>query len=543
MKHVYNSKMPEKSHKHNFLLSGVFMLFSTAGDIASALILKAIVDTSVSRSLDQLWRLLPLALLLIVVNYLTRIAGRYFGMTYAIEGIRGLKDRYFAHLMEKLDHQEDIKQELSAFSVDADLLFNSYFFNQIFLMASIISFLLSLVAVIYLNWLLFIVAFATSLLPLLVPYLYKGKLAMLGKRYSEEGKAYLDFVNESLLGREEVLAYSRQAPFRRMHSERNSRLENSRKRSRLAVFNSSRLSYSLTDFSFLAIITLSTILTIQGQVTLGTMMAVIQLIHNIVIPLGDIATALNELNSAKVIKAKYENLPEIPEYESETIRFEHAIQITGLTYAYPESTQDAVFGLDMYLPKNSKAAIIGKTGSGKSTLLKLIMGQITDYSGSITVDGQDIRQIDPKLRRQLFRVVPQDPYLFTDSILNNICFYAEECPKERLPAVLRHSLLEELLLGEGGIERRISDKSRVSGGEKQRIVLARALMAGVKDRILVLDEPSANLDHKSAAKIIENITSMESLTVIMVTHEYDPAVLTLFDQVINLIPQGTGHRE
>ena len=172
--------MSEKSQRFNFILSGVFMVLSTAGDIASALVQKAIVVTIISRSLDQIWHLLQLSLGLILVNYLTRIAGRYFGMTYATEGIRGLKDRYFAHLMETLDHQDDIKQELSAFTVDADLLFNSFYFNQIFLMASIISFLLSLVAVIYLNWILFIVAFVTSLLPLRVPFLYKTMLAKLG---------------------------------------------------------------------------------------------------------------------------------------------------------------------------------------------------------------------------------------------------------------------------------------------------------------------------------------------------------------------------
>ncbi len=530
--------MPEKSLRKDFIFSGVFILLSTAGDIASAFVLKAIVDTSVSRSLDQLWHLLPLALVLILAKYLARIAGRYFGISYATDGIRGLKDNYFAHLMEKLDFQDDIKQELSAFSVDADLLFNSYYFNQISLMASIISFLLSLVAVIYLNWILFVVAFVTSLLPLLVPYFYKKKLADLGRQYSEQGKGYLDFVNESLLGREEVLAYGRQAPFRRMHAERNAQVESSRKHSRLANYTSSQLSYSLTDFSFLMIITLGTILTIQGKVTLGTMMAIIQLIHNIVIPLGDIATALNELNSAKTVKARYENLPTIPGGETEAIGFNEGITVEGLTYAYPGSNQSAVSGLDLHLQKNSKIAIIGKTGSGKSTLLKLVMGQLCGFTGKILLDGQDIRQIDPKQRRQLFRVVPQDPYLFTDSILNNICFYAEECPQEKLPGVIKRSLLEDLVLGEGGIERLISDKSRVSGGEKQRIVLARALMAGVEDRILVLDEPSANLDHKSATQIIENIASMGNVTVLMVTHEYDPAVLTLFDQVIDLSAEG-----
>lgn len=525
--------MEREGLQKKFLLSGFFILISTIGDIASAFILKAIVDTSVSRSLDQLWHLLPIALGLILVKYLARVAGRHFGLSYATQGIRGLKDAYFAHLLDKSDDPEDIKRELSAFSVDADLLFNSFYFNKIFLMASIISFLFSLVAVIYLNWILFIVAFVTSLLPLLVPYFHKKRLADLAERYSEKGKTYLDFVNESLLGREEILAYGRQAPFRQMHAQRNQEVEESRHRSRLANFRSSQLSYSLTDFSFLMIITLSTILTIQGHVTLGTMMAIIQLIHNIVIPLGDIATALNEVNSAKSVKARYENLPVSSEAEG-GLEFQQSIMLRGLSYTYPSAKQEALSHLSLDLPKNSKTAIIGKTGSGKSTLLKLILGRLHGYQGEILLDGVDARDMDIKSYRQLFRVVPQDPFLFTDSILNNICFYAQNCPNEELPSVLKRSLLEDVVLGEGGIERLISDKSRVSGGEKQRIVLARALMAGVKGKILVLDEPSANLDHKSARAIIENITSMEDVTVLLVTHEYDPEILARFDRVINL---------
>lgn len=319
-----------------------------------------------------------------------------------------------------------------------------------------------------------------------------------------------------------------------MHAEQNAKFEASRKQSKLANYNSSRLSYSLTDFSFLTIITLSIIMTVKGQVTLGTMMAIINLIHNIVIPLGDIATSINELNSAKTIKAKYENLPASPKDSDGELNFNEVIRISNLSYAYPDANQSALSNLSLNLPKNSKTAIIGKTGSGKSTLLKLLLGQLADFAGEISVDGLSIQEIEAKKYRQLFRLVPQDPYLFTDSILNNICFYSEDCDKGKLPKVIRQSLLEELILGEGGIERIISDKNRVSGGEKQRIVLARALMAGVEDKVLVLDEPSANLDHRTAATIIDQLTSMDEVTVVMVTHEYDPAILAKFDQVIDL---------
>ena len=247
-----------------------------------------------------------------------------------------------------------------AFSVDADLLFNSYYFNQISLMASIISFILSLIAVIALNWILFIAAFVTSLLPLLAPYLYEKKLAKLAQNYSEKGKSYLNFVNESLLGGDEVRAYGRQRAFGRMHAERNAQFEESRKQSKLANYNSSRLSYSLTDFSFLTIITLSIILTVKGQVTLGTMMAIINLIHNIVIPLGDIATSINELNSAKNIKAKYENLPVLPKEADSPLNFNEAITISDLSYFYPDASLAAVSNLSLQIPKTAKPLSLAK---------------------------------------------------------------------------------------------------------------------------------------------------------------------------------------
>lgn len=192
-------------------------------------------------------------------------------------------------------------------------------------------------------------------------------------------------------------------------------------------------------------------------------------------------------------------------------KLDDVVQITGkgLSYAYDDNT--VLDNIDFVINKGSKTAVIGPNGSGKSTLLKLICGLNTRYAGSLSLNGIEMSNADKKTWQRQFSYVEQDLYLFDDTVKNNI----------RLGNVHASDKVIDSLLDAMGIlylaERKASaDQNDLSGGEKQKIAIARAI---IKDaEYIIMDEPSNNLDEKTLKWLQEFIASSKK-TIIFVTHD------------------------
>ena len=195
---------------------------------------------------------------------------------------------------------------------------------------------------------------------------------------------------------------------------------------------------------------------------------------------------------------------------SEPLRFLNQIEITNLSYHYPNSKDFVLKQINMRIARGTSVAFVGESGAGKSTLVDLIMGLLEPTSGEIVVDGVDIK-VNRRSWLDKIGYVPQDIYLCDDSIRNNIAFgISNDCIcDERIWEVLRIakvdsfviSLPEQLdtMVGERGV--------RLSGGQKQRIGIARALYHDPE--ILIMDEATSSLDNDTEIAIAD---SMETLT-------------------------------
>ena len=173
--------------------------------------------------------------------------------------------------------------------------------------------------------------------------------------------------------------------------------------------------------------------------------------------------------------------------------------------------------LNFKIKKYSKVAIIGENGSGKSTILSLLLRFLTPQSGEITMDGTDIARFGLDEYRSLFSVVNQEIYLFHDTIRNNICLY-QQIPEASLMEVIHECGLSELI-NERSLDYYVGDNgSNLSGGQKQKISLARAL---IHDRpILIFDEATSNTDIFTEM-MIDNLlkTTLKDKTVVLITHK------------------------
>lgn len=185
-------------------------------------------------------------------------------------------------------------------------------------------------------------------------------------------------------------------------------------------------------------------------------------------------------------------------------------------------------------------AVIGKSGCGKSTLLSLLLGYYPNYSGSIRYDGVELRELTREYLGNTVAYVSQDTFLFQDTIQNNITLYHEEYTPQEIEAALEQAGLKELVdsLPEGLSTMVEENGKNFSGGEKQRLSLARALLR--KSRVLLLDEFTANLDKETAEKIEAQVMGLKDCLIITVTHRLTPDMLSRYDGILDLTQAGNG---
>ncbi|EAI2878604.1 ATP-binding cassette domain-containing protein, partial [Campylobacter jejuni] len=184
------------------------------------------------------------------------------------------------------------------------------------------------------------------------------------------------------------------------------------------------------------------------------------------------------------------------------------------------------------IKKGEKIAFIGESGCGKSTLVDLIIGLLKPKEGQILIDEQELNANNTKNYRQKIGYIPQNIYLFNDSIAKNITF-GDAVDEEKLNRVIKQANLEHFIKNlSQGVQTKVGDGgSNLSGGQKQRIAIARALY--LEPEILVLDEATSALDTQSEAKIMDEIYKIsKDKTMIIIAHRL--STITQCDKVYRL---------
>ena len=195
------------------------------------------------------------------------------------------------------------------------------------------------------------------------------------------------------------------------------------------------------------------------------------------------------------------------------------IEFRDLTFRYPDSDLDALKNISFTIRAGENVGLVGKTGSGKTTLVDLILRTYNVPDGTIFIDGHDVNQVKIHDLRANCAYVPQDNFLFSDTIENNIAFGVKEHDRSAVIGAARladvHSNIKEFQQGYGTVlgERGVT----VSGGQKQRISIARALMKDAP--ILILDDSVSAVDTKTETTILENLrTTRAGKTTILIAH-------------------------
>lgn len=221
----------------------------------------------------------------------------------------------------------------------------------------------------------------------------------------------------------------------------------------------------------------------------------------------------------------------------ETIRGFEKLQLRDVSYAYPGKEAVALSQINLTIERGQKIAIVGGSGAGKSTLLDILLGLIAPSDGGLVVDGQSIVRAPFPWDREALGYVPQAPLMIKGNVAQNIAFGIAETDidREGCKAAARFACIADVIDRlPNGFDSVLGEGASLSGGEIQRLAIARALY--FSPEILILDEPLSALDPIVSEKLVDNVCSKEfAKTVIMVTHDWE--ILSRFDRIV-VVDQG-----
>lgn len=286
---------------------------------------------------------------------------------------------------------------------------------------------------------------------------------------------------------------------------------------------------------------------IDGEIQIGVVAEFIIYVNMLTWPVAVVGWVTSIIQTAEASQERInEFLQEIPEIQGDDVapsKVQGNISFQNVRLTYDDTNIEALKGVSFTVKAGETMAILGKTGSGKSSIVNLISRLYDATSGQISVDGIPITQLNLDSLRSAIGFVPQDPFLFSDTISNNIRFGKEDASKEEITmaaqnAVVHDNILEfkdqyNTVLGERGVT--------LSGGQKQRVSIARAIIKNPK--ILIFDDCLSAVDTETEEKILENLERVsKEKTTFIISHRVSSAKNA--DQIIilndgEIVQQGT----
>ena len=373
----------------------------------------------------------------------------------------------------------------------------------------------------------YLTVFVLIPLPIMSFLIYKvsSKMNLMSKDVQVEQSMLSTLAQETFAGIRVVKAYSRE---KEVHDKFNKSAKTYKAKSmRMVIFNA----FFMPTIVFL--IGLSTLLTIyiggkltyNNSISIGGIVAFIFFVNKLTWPFASIGwvTSINQRAAASQTRINEFLLTEpiIKNTSSETFDFEGGIEFKNVSYTYENSGITALKDISFTLKKGETLGVIGRTGSGKTTILNLLMRQLDVDSGELLIDGQPIKSINLDQFRGQTGIVPQDVFLFSDTIANNIKFGSNDAAisMERVIESAKKAHVYdnisafpdqfETLLGERGVN--------LSGGQKQRVSIARALIRDPK--LLLLDDCLSAVDTETEEIILNHLKEeFKQQTSIIVSH-------------------------
>ncbi len=520
------------------ILAVISTIFSVASSLMIAWLLQEIIDmvsgVDIGFSVLEVAGLVGSCLVLILIS----AAFRYFSQPrFVSKASRQYKNYVFSKLTQKgisSFSKENTSVYLSALSNDVTSIEQGYLSNIFGILYNIVVFFGALIMMLCYNPFLTLISVIVAALPFAVSMLSGSFLARTEKNVSDKNQSYMAMLSDCLGGFNVIKAFRAENKIHNYFNNESKKLSDaheSRKKTQVVINAFSDIASFMLQFGVLLV---GTYLVVSGSsVSAGTVLVFVQLLNHIINPIGAIPQALAECRASKALIAKVADLLETnvrKEGNTEKSTLERGIELKNLSFAY-DSEKPILKNINFTFDAEKSYCIVGASGSGKSTLLNTLIASHGSYGGAILYDDTELKEIKSESLYEMISVIQQNVFIFNASIRDNITMFSD-FPREEVDRAIELSGLTELiaergehyLCGEGGCG--------LSGGEKQRISIARSLIK--RSGVLLVDEATAALDAKTSTQVSSAILELEGITKIVITHSLDASILKRFDCILTL---------
>lgn len=527
-----------KNRKLSIMLIVANMLVAIIG-IIMAFIYQYVGDVVGNQQVDSIGKCILLILFFIVFYYFTAYAFRKAKNAYRENLATQIKNDLFKGIFQKNQvefNQENTSKYSSIFNNDIRLIEDQYFLSFFDLFSNIFELVLGIGYALFINLWIGLIMLTIGFVSVFLPKLISFQLSEVNAAALEEQGEYNIFLKDSFSGFDVIKSTLSRERFFKQHSIHNDLMEEKRKEmnyKNARVANLTRL-IVISCQLFLAMVFACFVL--YGHIDLPMMFALIQLETSVFYPLESALNDITKIKASKDVCNKIANLIDTKEnkIKESTIYFNDHIMIENLSFRYPSSeteNEKVLNNINYCFEKNKKYAIVGSSGCGKSTLVKLLLMQYRDYEGRISLDSFDYQALNENDIYKIMAVIPQNIFIFNDTLRNNITLYQEATDEEIMECANKAGLTPVIEAQPSGLNTLIDENgNNFSGGEKQRIAIARAYLN--KSKFILLDEATGSLDNQTAYLVEKAILDDSSLTCISITHRYNEENLNRYDEII-----------
>jgi ATP-binding cassette subfamily C protein len=540
-------------HKRWLFLAIICYLTGSLYNVSIAFIVKGITEAGVDKDPSMLYQYVLIGASVTIIYVIFRFYGFTSINSYwkkTTKSIRNdMMDRILNMDMDEFNKSNSGKY-ISMLNYDVKIFEQDYIGCVPSVLSNSCLILCTIAAMFYMSVEIAVIALLASSLPMLVPMIFGGILSRRQEETTKTTEEYNIRLKDVFTGFEIVKSYGITEYIKHNHDKWNTGVEDRQYRYRQLDAVSGTISECLIKFVFLLLLLCSILEVIAGNITLGTMMGIVQLLNYILFPFGELSSKLNKFKAAKKVNERLESILTMENSKGKDKRNKvclsekfQALNIKNLTYYYENAEAPAVSNINLTFEAGKKYAVVGTSGSGKSTLLKLILYYYNNYEGNISINDTDIQVIDEKYLYHYICMIHQNVFLFDDTIKNNITLFADYPEKKVIDAIEEAGLKDKMDHVVNGIEYNVEEAGLgLSGGERQRIAIARAIIRDTA--VMLLDEATSGLDNKTAYQIESMLLQKTNFTAIVVTHKLSADILAGYDEIIvmkagNVVEKGT----
>ncbi|CAI2313939.1 lipid A ABC transporter ATP-binding protein/permease MsbA [Vibrio parahaemolyticus] len=515
-------------YKSGLIVAVIALVINAISDTYMISLLKPLLDEGFGNADSDFLRTLPL--IIFVMMFIRGTSG--FVSTYCLSWVSGnvvmlvrrMVFNHFMHMPVSYFDKEKTGNLLSRITYDSEQVSAATSQALVSIVREGASIIGLLVLMFYNSWQLSLVLFAVA------PVVAWG-IGVVSKRFRKISKNMQTMMGnvtasaeQMLKGHKVVLSYGGQDIERQRFDKVSNQMRQQSMKLVTAQAAANPIIQMIASFAIVAVLYLASIDSIKEQLTPGTFTVVFSAMFGLMRPLKALTNVTSQFQrgmaASQTLFALIDLEPEKNEGKYTVERAKGEVSVKDVSFTYEGSEKPALDHVSFDIPRGKTVALVGRSGSGKSTIANLFNRFYDVDSGSITLDGRDIRDYELKNLREQFALVSQNVHLFNDTIANNIA-YATEDKYQRSDiehaAKLAHAM-EFINKMENGLDTMIGENgASLSGGQRQRVAIARALLRDAP--VLILDEATSALDTESERAIQAALDELQKdKTVLVIAH-------------------------